>query len=254
MFLRRGARIGGFVAVTAAMLPAFVARQAWTAPRRRGAVRDAWVRAWSGTLLDLFSVTLDLGGAAPPPGGRLVVANHRSAIDILVLLRVFGGCVVSRADLAGWPLIGAAARSTGTIFVDRSRTTSGAGAIREIRQRLAEGQTVILFPEGTTFEGDLVRPFRAGAFLSVRGAEASIVPVGLAYPADSEAAFVNEPFRAHLVRMAGARATRVAVRVGEPIVTGSDARAGDLSVASRDAVQDLVHAARAAVERPLYQR
>jgi 1-acyl-sn-glycerol-3-phosphate acyltransferase len=235
------------------MLPAFVTRYALASPGRRDRVRDAWVRAWSGSQLRLFSIAIDLEGseraptASPSSKGRLIVANHRSAIDIAVLLRIFGGRMVSRADLSKWPLVGAAAKSAGTIFVDRSRTTSGAGAIREIRRHLEEGQTVILFPEGTTFEGDEVRPFHAGAFVAVVRAAASIVPVGLAYPMDSQAAFVNEPFTSHLARVAGTGATRVAVRVGAAIQVAAGARGNDVCSASQKAVQELVHAARTAL-------
>jgi lyso-ornithine lipid O-acyltransferase len=255
---RRIARIAGFVGITSAMLPAFVAHHALASPGRRDRIRDAWVRAWSGSQLRLFSIAIDLARSESTESapdaflssrGRLIVANHRSAIDIAVLLRIFGGHVLSRADLSGWPLVGAAARSVGTIFVDRSRAASGAGAIREIRRQLEGGQTIILFPEGTTFEGDEVRPFHAGAFVAVLRTGASIVPVGLAYPLGSQAAFVNEPFTRHLTRLAGADATRVAVRVGNAIQAAAGSRAIDLSSASQKAVQNLVYAARAAVNR-----
>ena len=85
-------------------------------------------------LLTLFAVTVDLRGqvAPAPDRGRLVVANHRSTIDIAILLRAFGGRMVSREDLSGWPLLGAAARSVGTIFVDRDDAMSG-GSDRWIR-------------------------------------------------------------------------------------------------------------------------
>jgi lyso-ornithine lipid O-acyltransferase len=254
--IRRIARIGGFVAITSAMLPAFVIRKAIASPGQRDRVRDSWVRAWSGSLLRLFSIAIEVEGpeAASDPSlstkGRLVVANHRSAIDIAVLLRIFGGHMVSRADLSKWPLVGAAAHSVGTIFVDRLRTTSGVGAIREIQRHLEEGQTIILFPEGTTFEGDIVRPFHAGAFMAALLAGASVVPVGLAYPVGSQTAFVNEPFARHLSRMAGTRATRVAVRVGRAIRAARGVRASELSATSQNAVQSLVYAARVAVDRP----
>jgi lyso-ornithine lipid O-acyltransferase len=247
--LRRALRIGGFVGITAAMLPTFVARHALARPSRRDKVRDAWVKAWSGALLRLFAIDVDLAsvGDAGSGAGRLIVSNHRSAIDIAVLLHAFGGHMVSRADLSGWPLVGAAARSVGTIFVDRASTTSGAGAIREIRKNLEEGQSVLLFPEGTTFVGDEVRPFHAGAFIAVLRTKSSIVPVGLAYPKDSGAAFINEPFTSHLTRMAGAKPTRVAVRVGKPIAVASGARAAQLAEQSRAAVQELVLTARASL-------
>ena len=110
------------------------------------------------------------------------MTNHRSAIDIGVVLATFGGTMVSRADLASWPVVGAAARAVGTVFVDRSSAKSGAATIRAIQKHLEEGQTINLFPEGTTFDGDEVRPFHGGAFVSAVRAEAEVLPVGLAYP------------------------------------------------------------------------
>jgi lyso-ornithine lipid O-acyltransferase len=252
--VKRAVRIGGFVGITALMLPTFVARHALASARDRDRVRDAWVAAWSGSLLRLFAIHVEVNdpggvvGTSPKGTGRLIVSNHRSAIDIALLLHTFGGHMVSRADLSRWPLVGAAARSVGTIFVDRASTTSGAGAIREIRRNLEGGQSVLLFPEGTTFQGDDVRPFHAGAFIAVLRTSAEIVPVGIAYPTGSETAFVNESFTRHLARMAGADPTRVVLQVGEPIPVASGARANVLAQAAHDAVQELVLTARAAVD------
>jgi 1-acyl-sn-glycerol-3-phosphate acyltransferase len=244
---RRAVRAGGFAAITAAMLPPFVARLALARDEDRAGVRDRWVQRWSDALLALFSI----GVLAPSPPrrergrGRLVVANHRSTIDIAVLLRTFGGRMVSRADLSGWPLVGAAARSVGTIFVDRGSAMSGAKTIRLIRDALQGGDTVCLFPEGTTFEGDVVHPFHAGAFVSALRTRAEIVPVGLAYERGSGAAFVGEPFLKHLERMAGAEPSRVVACVGEPFIVGEHARAAEICDRTHAAVQALVNEARA---------
>ena len=134
----------------------------------RDRVRERWVaRVVRRPASPLRSARAITSGTAPPQGrGHLVVANHRSTADILVLLRAFGGHMVSRADLARWPLVGVAARAVGTVFVDRANAASGANAVRAIRDRLAEGHTVIVFPEGTTFPDDEVRPFHAGAFVA----------------------------------------------------------------------------------------
>jgi 1-acyl-sn-glycerol-3-phosphate acyltransferase len=248
---RRVTRIAGFVGITSLMLPAYALREAVARPARKDRVRDAWVGAWSGGLLRLFAVDVDLVGALPDPQsgpGRLIVANHRSALDIAILLRAFGGHMVSRADVARWPLVGTAARKVGTVFVDRANAWSGAGAIRDIRRLLVSGQSVLLFPEGTTFDGDIVRPFHAGAFIATLRTDAEIVPVGLAYPHDSGAAFLNETFTHHLFRMAGADPTRVVVRVGAPIPVAPGVRAAELARTASEAVQALVHEARAAVQ------
>lgn len=252
--LRQAARTGGFVVTTAAMLPAYLADASRFTGARRDDVRERWVKRWARALLALFAVEAEIVGALPPPTkrgtpGRLVVANHRSAIDIGVLLATFGGRMVSRADLSTWPLVGAAARSVGTVFVDRASTRSGAATIRAIQRELEDGQTVSIFPEGTTFEGDTIRPLHGGAFIAAARAGAEVLPVGLAYPKDSGAAFVNETFLSHLGRMAASTATRMVVAVGAPIPTRADgngkpARAADVTARAQDALTRLVEDAR----------
>ncbi len=134
--------------------------------------------------------------------------------------------MVSRADLAGWPLIGFAARSVGTVFVDRADAASGASALRSMRTHLAAGSSVIVFPEGTTFPDDEVRPFQPGAFVAAARAGVDVLPVGLAYETGSGAAFFGEAFTAHLARWpppspraspcAWARSSRPAVTRAQP--------------------------------------
>jgi 1-acyl-sn-glycerol-3-phosphate acyltransferase len=247
--VRRAVRVAGFGAVTGVMLPAYLTHQALTAPAARDVLRERWVGAWCTSLLELFGVCAHVRGARPPPGrGHLVVANHRSTADILLLLRTFGGTMVSRADLARWPLVGAAARSVGTLFVDRSDAASGATAVRHIRTKLVGGTTVILFPEGTTFPDDDVRPFHAGAFVAALRSGADIVPVGIAYASGSGAAFVEESFPAHLARMAAAPPSRVAMCIGEPIAVEPGARAAALRDRAHERVQRLVREARGVVD------
>jgi 1-acyl-sn-glycerol-3-phosphate acyltransferase len=251
--IRRVARVASFGTVTATMLPAYLARQAMAPvtenPALRDVRRDAWVGAWADTLLRIFGIAVRTRGPAPIHGrGHLVVANHRSTADILVLLRAFGGHMVSRADLANWPLVGPAARAVGTVFVDRSDVASGATAVRAIRSRLARGATVIVFPEATTFPDDDVRPFQAGAFVAALHSEADVIPVGLAYATGSGAQFVNESFPAHLKRMAGAEPSSVAMCVGSPILVGKKARAARVRDEARAEVQRLVYEARRMVD------
>jgi len=246
---RQAARAGGFVGLTAAMLPPFLARMAVVSDADRQAVRDAWVGRWARSLLGLFAIEVVLDGTIPEPTqgrgrGRLIVTNHRSAIDIGVVLALFGGTMVSRADLATWPVVGAAARAVGTVFVDRANAKSGAATIRAIQKHLEEGQTINLFPEGTTFDGDDVRPFHGGAFVSAVRAESEVLPVGIAYPRGSGAAFIDESFPEHLARMAKSSPTRMVVSIGEPFVVRKSDRATDVTKRAHAEVQGLVRRAR----------
>jgi lyso-ornithine lipid O-acyltransferase len=244
---RKALRVTGFIGFTSVMIPLYVARDLAARADKKTAVRDRWLGRWSGTLLRLFGVEPSYRqvGAEPRRGvGHLVVSNHRSAIDVGLLLHRFGGHMVSRADLARWPVVGAAARSVETVFVDRASTVSGASTIRAIRGLLQRGETVLLFPEGTTFAGDEVRPFSPGAFIAPLKTGSVIVPVGIAYATGSDAAFVGESFPAHLARLAGGRPARVVVHVGDAIDVMAGSRAKDLAAAARDAVQELVASAR----------
>ncbi len=171
----------------------------------------------------------------------MIVSNHRSPIDIAIVLSIFGGQVLSRGDLSHWPILGTAARKAGTIFVDRNHGASGAHAIRQIRRRLEQGATITVFPEGTTFEGDEVQPFRGGAFVGAQRLDLEIVPVGIAYEPGVE--FVGETFLEHLQRSAARRMTHVSVCIGEPVT--AKGRAAELGPRLRDEVQSLVHQARA---------
>jgi len=213
---------------------------------RQEAIFDGYMRTWTAGLLALFGVEFRVLGVLPPPAttGRLVVANHRTVLDIGALLSHFGGSVLSRGDLEQWPLLGVAAQKAQTIFVDRESKHSGATAIRAIRAQLGRGRTVSVFPEGTTFSGDEVRPFIAGAFVACRKLDVEIVPVGFAYPPDIE--WDGETFVEHL-QITGARPrTRAVMAVGAPF--RSDARAAELAVRCHGEVQTLVDRARRALD------
>jgi 1-acyl-sn-glycerol-3-phosphate acyltransferase len=248
----RTGRIAGFGAVTSTMLPAFLVRRAFEPRVRRDALRERWLGAWCAAMLRMFGVRWVVLGTLPSRGrGHLVVANHRSTADILLLLHAFGGRMVSRADLARWPLIGFGARVVGTVFVDRSDAASGATAVRAMRSRLAEGSPVIVFPEGTTFAGDEVRPFRSGAFVAAIHARADVIPIGIAYESGSGAGFVGESFSAHLARMAAAEPSRVVACVGPALTAADGEGAASLRDRARAEVERLVRDARRLVdERP----
>jgi lyso-ornithine lipid O-acyltransferase len=210
----------------------------------RPLVFQRYMKRWARSLVHATGgrVALVPGCSVPAHSGpRLIVANHRSPFDIGVLLSLFGGHALSRADLSHWPVLGLAARRAGTIFVDRDNGASRASALRTIRRRLAEGASILVFPEGGTFEGDEVRPFKAGAFAALRGLGAQIVPVGLAY--DPGAEFADETFVEHVVRVAGRKATRCVVNIGTPLLAEGETRA--LADRTHAQVQALVDDARA---------
>ena len=247
---RRAARLSAFAALTPTMLAAYSAHDAVT-QRDRSLLRDRWFGAWCDAMLRVFGIHVIAIGepTSRPSRGRLVVSNHRGVADVLVLLSTFGGRMVSRADISRWPLIGLAGRELGTVFVDRTDARSGVATIRAMRTLLAAGETVSIFPEGTTFSGDEVRPFHAGGFAAASGSGADIVPVGLAYARKSEAAFGDETFGQHLGRMAAAPPSFVVVSVGTPLVLDAKMRAAQCAELAREAVAREVARAREEADR-----
>jgi 1-acyl-sn-glycerol-3-phosphate acyltransferase len=121
---------------------------------------------------------------------RIIVPNHVSWTDVLVL-----GCreaplrFVAKSEVAAWPLFGAIARLTGTIFVERKRPRSILRVNAALRERLAAGEDVVVFAEATTGDGSRLKPFNAPHFAAVRDflatapqeSYARVIPVGVAY-------------------------------------------------------------------------
>jgi 1-acyl-sn-glycerol-3-phosphate acyltransferase len=247
------ARGAGLVGWTAVMLAAVESHKLVDRELRSGDEQDPiferYMRAWTAGLLRMFAVEVHIVPGLPPPavGPRLVVSNHRSAVDIPILLTHFGGSALARSDLEHWPLLGLAARKAQTIFVDRESRHSGAQAIRAIREQLRRERTVNVFPEGTVFEGDEVRPFNAGAFAASRGLGVEYVPVGLTYPPGHE--FREDGFVEHLGAVASRPRETVVMAVGEPLRL--DGRAAKVSEQLHAEVQRLVHEARRELDRIL---
>ncbi|MCC6716611.1 MAG: 1-acyl-sn-glycerol-3-phosphate acyltransferase [Acetobacteraceae bacterium] len=144
---------------------------------------------WSG-LCTILRLRIRITGAIahPTPDGRPVVyvSNHSSWLDILVLGARLDACFSAKEEVAKWPLIGTIARLGRTVYVRRKRNST-ARERDEMRARLAAGDNLVLFPEGTTSDGARVLPFRS-AFLSIAEIPATsdgkppiVQPISLVY-------------------------------------------------------------------------
>ena len=124
-----------------------------------------------------------VGTLASSAGGRPVVfvSNHSSWLDIPVLGARLDACFVSKDDVARWPFIATIARLGRTEFVSRQRGATG----RErdaMRARLAAGDNLVLFPEGTSSDGSRVLAFRSSFFALAEGADPPLIqPVAVVY-------------------------------------------------------------------------
>lgn len=109
--------------------------------------------------------------------GVLVVANHLSWLDILVLGAVQPMRMVAKVEVRDWPLLGALARRIGTLFIDRRGLRSLPGVVDQVAGALRGGAVIGLFPEGTTWCGAASGEFRRAGFQAALDAHAPIRPV-----------------------------------------------------------------------------
>ncbi|HEY0282608.1 MAG TPA: lysophospholipid acyltransferase family protein, partial [Rhizomicrobium sp.] len=142
-------------------------------------------------LCRLFGIRITVIGEPVRDRGVLMVGNHASYLDILILSAIARVSFVGRSDLENWPVLGPLAKLQETVFIVRTRR-SGAGAARDaIRERLLQGDALVLFPEGTSTDGNRVIRFKSslmGAAETEMGSDAAghpyavpVQPFSLAY-------------------------------------------------------------------------
>jgi 1-acyl-sn-glycerol-3-phosphate acyltransferase len=138
----------------------------------------------------LFGIRPCFHGRIAGPSPRIIVPNHVSWTDVLVL-----GCrqaplrFVAKSEVAGWPLFGAIARLTGTIFVERQRRRSILGVNAALAERLQAGEDVVIFAEATTTDGNRLKRFNAPHFAAAKdflracpeALQVDVAPVAITY-------------------------------------------------------------------------
>ena len=159
-----------------------------------------------------------------PPQQGLVVSNHLSYLDILVYGAAIPCTFVAKQEVRRWPFFGRAARSGGTIFLDRSTRVSAAAVSRQIWTRLKSQIPVLLFPEGTTTDGSTVLRFHSTLFQPAVEAGVIVTTAALRYrteTGDSERElcwFGEEGFLRHLWQTLGAGRVTVEISFGSALV------------------------------------
>ena len=148
-----------------------------------GRAKVRFGRFYHATLCALIGLRVQVVGtpATADPAARpvLFLSNHSSWLDVLVLGGVLEACFVSKAEVAKWPLINIVAKLGRTVFVSRSRRATGREA-DAMRAHMAKGESLIVFPEGTSNDGTRTLPFRS-SLLGAADAAKRVQPVSLVY-------------------------------------------------------------------------
>lgn len=208
-------RLAQFMAITASA----IARG-----KRQGELDETAAVAFGNDLatriIDQLGITVSFTGDRPR-GLFLLVSNHRSYMDIPVLMSAAPAIFLAKQEIQSWPLIGTASTMAKTIFVDRDSRPSRKRALAEIRSQLGAGVPVALFPEGTTTRGPSLLPFRPGSFWAAAELGVPVVPVAVSY-ADPENAWIDDdPFVGHFIRQLSAPTVDIRVSFG-PTFSGRD--------------------------------
>ena len=122
-------------------------------------MRAAWLQISSRRLLRVFRIKTQFDGNIPLSG--LLVCNHLSYLDILVLAALAPCVFVAKSEVRYWPIFGWFAKLAGTVFVHREQRTQAGQTVTEIENALQTDSLVVLFPEGTSSDGHTVLPFKS---------------------------------------------------------------------------------------------
>ena len=224
--LRVTGRFLWFIGVVLAAVFDFLFRCAFRSNNSTPAARAVWLQRHSRRVLKIFNLETHIEGPVPARG--LLVSNHQSYLDIFVLASIAPAMFVAKREIKSWPVIGWLTQMGVTLFVDRTRRVQVGRVNDEIQAALDRGALVVLFPEGTSSNGQTVLPFKSSLL------EPAVQPT---YPLSVSAIqYVIEDgdaggevcywgghtFLPHLLNLLGKRAVRATVRFATVERTGAD--------------------------------
>ena len=194
-------------------------------PRTSVATRRRLMRSWSGGLLRILNVVAVVEGApaAAAHEAAMIAANHVSWLDIFVVSSVHPARFIAKSEIRDWPVVGWIVEKSGTLFIRRGGRSDLARITERARAALAAGDCVVLFPEGTTTEGDRLLKFHSSLFEPATAHGARILPVAIRYEHEDGTLCRAASFAGEITFMQSlgliVRQRRIVARIayGEPI-------------------------------------
>ena len=172
-------RMLGYLALTVPLLPVQAVAVMLRLPLARGLPVT-----YHRLVCRILGIRVRIRGRLAEARPMLVVANHTSYLDIEVLGALLPASFIAKAEIAGWPFFGWLAKLQRSVFIER-RSSKTREHKDEIEKRLLEGDVLILFPEGTSDDGNRLLPFRSALFSvaerRIEGRPLVVQPVSLAY-------------------------------------------------------------------------
>jgi 1-acyl-sn-glycerol-3-phosphate acyltransferase len=203
------------------------------AKTKRDALKTRWLR-WFSAIVNLHIIK----DGELPEQGAILVSNHISWLDIIVIGQYLPAYFVAKSDILSWPVIGYLARQGGTIFIRRGDKQHIRTTAEKMVWLLKQNSNIIAFPEGTTTKGDEVLHFHSSLFQPALLTRSAIQPVALQYQgaAKEHAPFVgDDAFVPHLIKML--TLDKIEVRLNFlPVINSSGKNRHSVSLETRDLI------------------
>ena len=191
------------------------------------------MRTFTGLLRILLNVRIAVEGTGNnnvATGGHFIVSNHLGYLDGIVLGSLFPVIFVTKLQVRRWPVIGQLLTLLGTIFVDRENKNAISIIVDRISKTLRRGTNVLIFPEGTSTNGEHLHPFQSSFFAAPLMARAAVVPLTLTYKSidrqpvtaanrDRIYWYGDMSFAPHLWDLLGTKRIEVSVKIHPKIET-----------------------------------
>ncbi|MGA3100811.1 MAG: lysophospholipid acyltransferase family protein [Terracidiphilus sp.] len=193
--------------------------------------RALWLQGTARAILRVLDIRSQVEGQPPVCG--LVISNHLSYLDIIIISATMPCFFVAKMEIDGWPFFGKAARSGGTIFLDRSSLASAMTVAEQMTERLKLPVPVLLFPEGTSTDGAQVLRFHSRLIDPATSTGAPITAAAIRYVIEGNVEerelcwYGDEEFITHLWKVLGVTGFSAQLRFGEPRIYSDRRMAAD---------------------------
>jgi len=204
----------------------FLLHNAFRHEKSTPAARSLWVQRHARRLLRILKLEPQVAGPVPTRG--LLVSNHLGYLDILLLASITPAVFVSKSEIKSWPLVGWLTQMGGTLFVNRERRAQVGRVNDEIQAALDRGALVVLFPEGTSSDGQTVLPFKTSLLEPAAQSAHPLSVSAIQYAiedgdaGDEVCYWGDHTFFPHLLNLLGKRAVRATIRFAPVQRTGTD--------------------------------
>ncbi|MCC6916840.1 lysophospholipid acyltransferase family protein [Nitrosomonas sp.] len=222
--------------ITSGLLQSFVLP--YISATRQNRMASNWARKF----LRILNIKLSLSGTLPvcDRQGAILVANHISWLDIVAILAVYPVRFVAKAEISTWPVLGRLCRNAGTLFIEREKRNDTLRINQQIAGVLKSGHSVVIFPEGTTGDGDVLRHFHASLLQPAVTTRTLLYPVAIRYSScdgsrNSSVAYVSVTMLQSLIQILAEPEIRVELIFKEP-VSGADRNRRELARLAEKAI------------------